>query len=193
MTILHFYINCECHLGGDGKAIQTALGLLGAKCTQCTATDEEKNDPDFAKKHWFPKNRSKDQNEHLYQSLEKNPDGSIETKKASTRDRLGMSQPPMPAINAFLDWTEALPIMHGNIRCLYSWTRFAIFMKARRAFPLGIPIMNGKYPIKLKEKIKKALAKAKKWIQKKAKDGPLKMFLMTPDPTGAGTAFASIY
>ena len=122
----------------------------------------------------------------------KNPDGSIETKKQSTIDRLGMSQPPMPAINAFLDWTEALPIMHGNIRCLYTWTRFAIFMKARKAFPRGIPIMNGRYPEKLKEKIKDALKKAKKWVQKKAKDGPLKMFLMTPDPVGAGTAFASI-
>ena len=52
--------------------------------------------------------------------------------------------------------------------------------------------MNGKYPEKLREKIKDALKKAKKWVQKKAKDGPLKIFLMTPDPTGAGTAFASI-
>ena len=71
-------------------------------------------------------------------------------------------------------------------------TRFAIFMKARCSFPWRIPIMNGKYPKNLRDKIKDALKKAKKWIQKKAKDGPLKMFLMTPDPTGAGTAFASI-
>ena len=161
---------------------------MGAKCTQCSYTNEEKNDPKFAETHWYPKNRSRDQNEQLYQSLKKNRDGSIETRKASTDDRLGMSQPPMPPIDAFLDWTEALPVMHGSLRCLYTWMRFAISMKARHVFPRRIPLMNAKkHPIHLKDKIKAALKTAKKWVQKQAKDGPLKMFLMTPDPTGAGT------
>ena len=60
-------------------------------------------------------------------------------------------------------------------------------MKARHAFPRKIPIMHGRgYPIKSRDKILKALKTAKKWYQKKAKDGPLKMFLMMPDPHGSG-------
>ena len=87
----------------------------------------------------------------------------------------------------FLEWSEGLPIVHLLLRSQYDWNRFAMFMKARHVFPGGIPIMDGSgFPPDQRKKIKKALAKAKKWIQKKAKDGPLKMFLMTPDPHGAG-------
>ena len=120
--------------------------------------------------------------------MKKNPDGSIETKKQSTYDRLGMSQPPIPKppIDPFLDWTEPLPVMHGNIRCLYAWTRFIKFMKIRWIFPGAMPIMNGKYPAALRDIVQPAVKRAKKWMQNLAKDGPLKMFLETPDPTGSG-------
>ena len=115
--------------------------------------------------------------------MKKNPDGTIDTKVKSD-NRLNMSQPP---IGDFLEWDEGLPITHLRIRSQYDWMRFAIFMKARYVFPGNIPKMDGKRnPPAQRKKIKKALAKAKIWIQKKAKDGPLKMFLMTPDPHGSG-------
>ena len=170
-------------LGGDGKAIEAALGLGGAKCTQCTVTKAQKDDPDFAQNYWFPKNRNRDQNLQLYESLKKKRNGSIDTTVLSD-ERLNMSQRPM---GNFLDWTEALPIVHLPIRSQYDWNRLAIFMKARHVFPKKIPIMDGSgFPPLLRLKIKKELKKAKKWVQKQAKDGPLKMFLMTPDPHGAG-------
>ena len=95
-------VNFDYWPGGDGKAIQTALGLLGAKCTSCTCTLEQKNDPKFAKESWYPEDRSRDQNLQLYESLEKNADGSIDTK-VSTITRLGMTQQPM---GNSLDWTS---------------------------------------------------------------------------------------
>ena len=59
------------------------------------------NDPDYAETHWYPKDRSKDQNIALYQSLKKNPDGSIKTT-VNTNKRKGMTQAPMGTL---LDWT----------------------------------------------------------------------------------------
>ena len=171
-------------LGGDGKAVEAALGLGGAKCTQCTVTKKQKDDPKFAENYWYPKNRSRDQNLELYQSLKKKRNGSIDTTVLSD-ERLNMSQKPM---GDFLDWSEALPITHLPIRSQYDWNRLAIFMKARHLFPNKIPIMDGSGfgTEKQQKRIKKGLATAKKWVQKTAKDGPLKMFLMTPDPHGAG-------
>ena len=98
--------------GGDGKAVEAALGLGGAKCTQCTVTKSQKDDPKFAEQYWYPKNRSRDQNLELYQSLKKKRNGTIDTTVVSDT-RLNMSQKP---IGDFLDWTEALPITHLPIQ-----------------------------------------------------------------------------
>ena len=80
-----------------------------------------------------------------------------------------------------------LPIMHLLIRGMYDLTRLAIYMKARHAFPMSIPIMDGSgYPLATKQFILKSLEDAKNWVRNEAKKEPLKMFIMTPDPHGTG-------
>ena len=80
---------------------------------------------------------------------------------------------------------DGLPILHGRIRGLYDFCQLAISLKARNVFPGKIPIMDGSgFPPATRDFILKELEDAKKWIRKEAKTGPLKMFLMTPDPHG---------
>ena len=77
--------------------------------------------------------------------------------------------------------------LHGTLRGMYDLTRLAIFMKARKAFPGKIPIMDGSgFPDATRKYIEKCLEDAKKWIRDKAKQAPLKMLILTPDPVGAG-------
>ena len=86
----------------DSLLLETTF-ILGSNCTCCTCTKAQMNDPDYAESHWYPKNRSKDQNLALYHSLKKKPDGSIDTR-VSTDKRNGMTQRPMGT----MDWTGIL-------------------------------------------------------------------------------------
>ena len=83
----------------------SVLLFLAVNCTCCTCTKTQINDPDYAENHWYQKDRSRDQNLALYQSLEKKADGSIKTSGVSTEERLGLCQKPM---GDFLDWTGNL-------------------------------------------------------------------------------------
>ena len=165
--------------GGDGKALQTATGLMGAFCTACTSNKKEGSDPNIAE---YPMNRSRDQNLALYSKLKKR-DGSINMSKDSTA-RLGMTQKPM---GTFLDWTLGMPVLHDWIRTLYDLERLCQFLYARSAFPNNTPIMDGSgFPEDFKEGIELKLAEAKQFMRDQAHDGPLKMFLMVPNPYGGG-------
>ena len=83
---------------------------------------------------------------------------------------------------------ECLPILHAFIRGLYDLCQLAIALKARKAFPGKVPIMDGSgYPEATRDFINKELDDAKNWIRKEAKKPPLNMILMTPDPHGSGT------
>ena len=65
--------------------------------------------------------------------------------------------------------------------------KFKKSIKRENAFPNGIPIMDGSgFPTATRDYISKELEDAKNWVRKEAKEGPLKMFLMTPDPHGSG-------
>ena len=77
------------------------MKFLGAECINCTATKKQVNDPKYAEENWYPKDRSRDQNLELYQSLKKRKDGRIDTTVKSD-ERKNMTQPPM---GDFLDWT----------------------------------------------------------------------------------------
>ena len=167
--------------GGDGKAIQTCTGLLGAYCTACTTNKREGSDPNIAE-NGYPMNRSRDQNLALYDKLKKR-DGTINMSKDS-QTRLGMTQKPM---GTFLDWTLGMPVLHDWIRTLYDLERLAMFMYARSAFPNDTPIMDGSgFPEEFKDGIESKLAEAKQFLRDQAHDGPLKMFLMVPNPYGGG-------
>ena len=170
--------------GGDGKAIGVCSGLGGAYCTCCTATKKEGSDPLIAR-NGYVKNRSRDQNLQLYNSLKKKRDGTINTT-VSSNDRLGMTQPP---IGRFLDWTEAMNVLHNQIRDLTDYLRLAMFLYARESFP-DEPIMDGSgFPVECHDEIVAKLKEAKTWIRNEAKKPPLAMFLMMPDPHGTGKVF----
>ena len=65
------------------------------------------NDPDYAETHWYPKDRSRDQNLQLYQSLKKLPNGKINKTGVNNVDkRKGLNNKPF---GTFLDWTGDLP------------------------------------------------------------------------------------
>ena len=87
------------------------LFFLGALCTCCTADRKQINDPEYAEKHWYPQNRSRDQNLALYHSLKKKPDGSIDTTVASKK-RLGMTIKPM---GSFLSWIGKTKFYAGHL------------------------------------------------------------------------------
>ena len=92
-------------------------------------------------------------------------------------------QPPVILFTNCL--IDGLPVLHGRIRGLYDLCQLAINLKARNAFPGKIPIMDGSgFPEATRKFILKEREDAKNWIRHKAKTGPLKMFLMTPDPHG---------
>ena len=74
---------------------------LGAYCTHCTITKKEGADLEKAK-NGFPKDRNRDQNRQLYDSLKKNPDGTI-NKRVESIKRKGMTAAPL---GTFLDWTS---------------------------------------------------------------------------------------
>ena len=57
--------------GGDGKALQTATGLMGAYCTACTSNKKQGSDPYIAE-NGYPMDRNRDQNRELYAKLKKN-------------------------------------------------------------------------------------------------------------------------
>ena len=90
--------------------------FLAVNCTCCTCTKTQINDPDYAENHWYQKDRSRDQNLALYQSLEKKADGSIKTSGVSTEERLGLCQKPM---GDFLDWTGNLSNVVSENMILY--------------------------------------------------------------------------
>ena len=64
--------------GGDGKALQTATGLMGAYCTACTSNKKDGSDPNKAE-NGYPINRNRDQNLSLYAKLKKKtaPEGRL--------------------------------------------------------------------------------------------------------------------
>ena len=77
--------------------------------------------------------------------------------------------------------------LHGNLRGMYDFMRLAVFMKARKAFPQKIPIMDGSgFPDATRKYIEKCLDDAKNWIRAEARKPPLRMLVMTPDPHGSG-------
>ena len=168
--------------GGDGKAIQTCTGLLGAYCTACTSNKRQASDPNIAE-NGFPKDRNRDQNLQLYAQLKKKRDGTINVS-VDSQVRLGMTQKPM---GKFLNWNDAMPVLHDWIRDLYDMERLCQFLYARSAFPNNTPIMDGSgFPEDFREGIESKLKEAKQFIRDKAHDGPLKMFLMVPNPYGGG-------
>ena len=59
------------------------------------------NDPDYAQTHWYPKDRSRDQNLQLYQSLKKKKNGEID-KTVKVDERKGLNNKPY---GTFRDWT----------------------------------------------------------------------------------------
>ena len=168
--------------GGDGKALQTATGLMGAYCTACTSTKKEGSDPNIAE-NGYPMDRNRDQNLALYAKLKKKRDGTINLSVPSQK-RLGMTLKPM---GGFLNWPLGMPTLHDWIRTLYELLRLAQFLYARSAFPNNTPIMDGSgFPQGFSEGIDLKLAEAKQFIRDKAHDGPLKMFLMVVNPYGGG-------
>ena len=170
--------------GGDGKAISVCSGLGGAYCTCCTTTHKNASDPQIAR-NGYVKDRSRDQNRQLYDSLKKKRDGTIATYVSSDK-RLGMTQPP---IGNLLDWTEALNVLHDKIRDLTDYERLAIFLYVRESFP-DEPIMDGSgFPQEYRDEIEAKLKEAKNWIMNEAKKPPLSMFLMTVDSHGTGKVF----
>ena len=77
------------------------INFLGAECINCTATKDQVNDPEYAERNWYPKDRSRDQNLELFKSVKKLPNGDIDTR-VPTDKRKNLTKPPM---GDFLDWT----------------------------------------------------------------------------------------
>ena len=81
---------------------------------------------------------------------------------------------------------EMMPVMHAWIRDLYDYMRLGQFLYARDVFPNKTPIWEGRYPESHEDAIKAKMAEGKKFMQDKARRGPLKMLLMIPDSHGTG-------
>ena len=79
-----------------------------------------------------------------------------------------------------------MAILHAWIRDLYDYMRLAQFLYARDTFPNKIPIWEGTYPESHRDAILAKMAEGKKFVQDKARQGPLKMLLMVPDSHGTG-------
>ena len=77
------------------------INFLGAECINCTATKTQVNDPEYAENNWYPKDRSRDQNLELYESVKKKRNGQIDTT-VPTDERKNLTKKPM---GIFLDWT----------------------------------------------------------------------------------------
>ena len=77
------------------------INFLGAECINCTATKAQVNDPEYAENNWYLKDRSRDQNLELYQSVKKKKNGQIDTT-VPTDERKNITKKPM---GVFLDWT----------------------------------------------------------------------------------------
>ena len=77
--------------------------------------------------------------------------------------------------------------MHTWIRDLTDFERLCQFLFAREVFPNQTPIMDlRKVPADYKKRVSEKIAEGKKFMQDKARRGPLKMLLMMPDSHGTG-------
>ena len=79
-----------------------------------------------------------------------------------------------------------MAILHAWIRDLYDYMRLGQFLYARNFFPNKTPIWEGTYPESHRDIILEKMAEGKKFMQDKARRGPLKMLLMMPDSHGTG-------
>ena len=82
---------------------------------------------------------------------------------------------------------ETLPVMHDYIRDLTDMERLGMFLYARDVFPNKTPIMDGSgFPQESRAAILAKIDEGKKFMSDQARNGPLKMLLMVPDPHGTG-------
>ena len=80
-----------------------------------------------------------------------------------------------------------MPVLHDYLRDLTDMEKLGICLYARDAFPDKIPIMDGRhYPKEFKDAIDAKMAEGKNFMRNQAKNGPLQMIIMMPDPHGSG-------
>ena len=80
-----------------------------------------------------------------------------------------------------------LPVLHDYIRDLTDMENLGIYLYARDAFPDKKIIMNRTYhPKEFKDAIEAKMAEGKNFMIQQAKNGPLQMLMMMPDPHGHG-------
>jgi hypothetical protein len=161
----------------DGKALAVSLGLGGAYCTGCTASEEDGKNLERIKQ-LFHFDRSIENIQQIFDDLvETDADGNsyIPRVAGDYSTRTGVTQNPLTKNN---DIIKVIPITHAYIRVLSYFEDLAYRINAK-VYKMGKGVRTTE-----DEKLQLKIAKAN--FRKQAREGDLHMKLDEPDPTGSG-------